>query len=133
MIGTILDPIEPLADPINGISPLMCPFCAIAKERPGDSEIMLVEPLFPVTQGHMMVIPREHFRDATANPNLAARAFYVAATALRDGMFDVEHGDANIITSIGRHATQTVMHFHLHIVPRRADDGLALPWTNQER
>jgi histidine triad (HIT) family protein len=35
----------------------------------------------------------------------------------------------NIITSAGRDATQTVDHLHLHLVPRRPGDGLALPWA----
>jgi diadenosine tetraphosphate (Ap4A) HIT family hydrolase len=38
---------------------------------------------------------------------------------------------ANIITSIGPAASQTVMHTHLHIVPRTEGDGLHLPWTGQ--
>lgn len=36
-----------------------------------------------------------------------------------------------IITSIGANATQTVRHTHLHVVPRRPGDGLALPWTHE--
>jgi histidine triad (HIT) family protein len=32
----------------------------------------------------------------------------------------------NLITSKGREATQSV--WHLHLVPRAEDDGLALPW-----
>jgi histidine triad (HIT) family protein len=39
----------------------------------------------------------------------------------------------NIITSAGSDATQTVFHLHLHVVPRRAGDGLALPWTGDHR
>ncbi len=35
----------------------------------------------------------------------------------------------NLITSAGREATQTVFHLHIHVVPRRDGDGLALPWT----
>jgi histidine triad (HIT) family protein len=38
---------------------------------------------------------------------------------------------ANIITSIGRVATQSVFHLHVHIVPRHEGDGLCLPWTGQ--
>ena len=40
---------------------------------------------------------------------------------------------ANLITSIGAAATQTVFHLHVHVVPRHEGDGLLLPWSNQER
>jgi len=39
---------------------------------------------------------------------------------------------ANIITSKGREATQSVFHLHVHVVPRQADDDLPLPWTPQQ-
>lgn len=103
----------------------VCPFCVMATERPGDTDVMIVEPLNPVTLGHVMAVPRKHFADATADPAEAAKVFFVAATFVRGG------GDYNLITSIGKWATQTVHHFHLHLVPRREDDGLHLPWTNQ--
>jgi histidine triad (HIT) family protein len=40
-----------------------------------------------------------------------------------------EHPAANLITSKGSAATQTVFHLHVHLVPRQVDDGLPLPWT----
>lgn len=43
-----------------------------------------------------------------------------------------EHEAANLITSRGGAATQTVFHLHVHVVPREAGDGLALPWTPQQ-
>jgi histidine triad (HIT) family protein len=41
-----------------------------------------------------------------------------------------EISDCNLIVSKGPSATQTVAHLHLHIVPRRPGDGLALPWSH---
>lgn len=122
-------PVErPVENFVDG-SAFACPFCDIGRNRPGDSEVMIIEPLNPVTPGHLLFVPRAHFRDASANPDLAARVFFVACCALRDGLYGVSHGEANLITSIGRAATQTVMHYHLHLVPRTLGDGLALPWT----
>ena len=42
-----------------------------------------------------------------------------------------ERPAANLITSKGREATQSVFHLHVHVVPRAAGDGLPLPWTPQ--
>ena len=41
--------------------------------------------------------------------------------------------DYNLITSAGIPATQSVLHLHIHIVPRYENDGLHLPWTDQRR
>ena len=35
----------------------------------------------------------------------------------------------NLLNSAGATAWQTVFHFHLHVIPRYADDGLRLPWV----
>ena len=34
----------------------------------------------------------------------------------------------NLINSCGALAWQTVFHFHMHVIPRYADDPLRLPW-----
>lgn len=82
------------------------------------------------TDGHILVIPRVHVSDFTVDPMVSAvTAFRLAelAKTLRD-----RTGEAfNEITSAGEAATQTVMHQHRHLVPRRTGDGLLLPWGGQ--
>ncbi|CAL9324879.1 HIT family protein [Streptomyces sp. SudanB91_2054] len=41
------------------------------------------------------------------------------------------HPAVNLITSKGEAATQSVFHFHVHVVPRQEGDGRPLPWTAQ--
>jgi histidine triad (HIT) family protein len=111
-----------------------CVFCAIVGKRaPAKivhewSDAVAIVPLDPVVEGHVIVIPRAHVGDFTADPvvtgAVAARAATLAAA---------EGWQWNLITSAGEHATQTVMHLHVHLVPRREGDGLALPWTGQRR
>jgi histidine triad (HIT) family protein len=84
------------------------------------------EPLNPVTPGHLLVVPWEHIPDAASGPDIAADVMrWAALTVQRLGV------PANIITSVGAGATQSVFHLHIHIVPRRLGDGLHLPWTGQ--
>jgi histidine triad (HIT) family protein len=35
----------------------------------------------------------------------------------------------NLLNACGPAAWQTVFHFHIHVIPRYADDPLRLPWT----
>jgi histidine triad (HIT) family protein len=88
--------------------------------------VLAIEPLNPVVPGHTLVIPFKHVRDAAEDPATSAAAMRAAAEMA------AETGPCNIITSVGAEATQTVFHLHLHVVPRRFGDGLALPWTGQE-
>ena len=81
------------------------------------------EPLNPVTPGHLLVVPWEHVAHAAVSPSVTGRVTeHAARTVARFGY------NANIITSIGPNATQTVYHLHIHIVPRNRNDGLQLPW-----
>jgi histidine triad (HIT) family protein len=109
-----------------------CVFCRIvARVAPAtivseDPSSIAIVPLNPVVEGHLLVLPRLHVVDATEIPSISGRVME-HASQLAHLYFD----DANIITSIGPAATQTVRHLHLHVVPRREGDGLHLPWTGQ--
>ncbi|MCG5215856.1 HIT domain-containing protein [Streptosporangium soli] len=109
-----------------------CVFCAIvAGQAPSTMirewpEVIAIAPRSGgVTPGHVLVIPREHVADVGTDP--AVSALTMAAAAQLAG----ELPAANVITSKGSAATQTVYHLHLHVVPRVAGDDLPLPWTPQ--
>lgn len=84
-------------------------------------DAVAIVPLNPVTAGHVLVIPALHVADFTTDPDVTAVVFRRAA--------ELGRAPANLITSAGSEATQSVPHLHAHLVPRRAGDGLALPWT----
>ena len=106
---------------------VICPFCEILAGRaPAEivgewPDMIAIVPLNPVTEGHVLVIPRQHVKDAKEVPWITGNAFMRAA--------QLSDGPCNLITSVGVEATQTVRHLHVHLVPRRVDDGLLLPWT----
>lgn len=89
------------------------------------ADAMAIVPLGPVVDGHLIVIPVQHVRDAAEDPSVTAEVMRRAA--------EIVPYPANIITSLGREATQSVFHLHAHIVPRAENDGLALPWYSGKR
>lgn len=104
-----------------------CPFCDYA----GPSKIIrdygsvyVIEPIDPVTEGHVLVIPKRHLMDAMEDSNHTGFVFAFAVAYAKE----VGIGPCNFITSVGSSATQTIWHLHVHVVPRRPDDGLQLPW-----
>lgn len=84
------------------------------------------EPLNPVVKGHMLAVPKKHLTDFAHSPVDTANVMKDASAYIKR-----KGGEWNIITSIGKNATQSVFHFHIHLVPRKENDGLHLPWTNQ--
>ncbi|HEY0690666.1 MAG TPA: HIT domain-containing protein [Kribbella sp.] len=114
-----------------------CAFCEIMAGRgPADvvaewPDALAFKPRNPVTEGHTLVVPRTHVRNATVDPMVAGATMANAARLTRRMISAEQMSGANIITSVGRVATQSVFHLHLHIVPRRDNDGLHLPWTGQ--
>lgn len=107
-----------------------CVFCAIvAGTEPATIvarwiDAIAIRPRRPIVPGHTLVIPRVHVADFAQDPAVTAATFLHAAQLGRP--------PANLITSAGAEATQTVCHLHIHIVPRTARDGLALPWAPQK-
>lgn len=108
-----------------------CVFCAIVRhEAPAEyvaewPEAVAIRPLKPVVPGHILVLPSRHVRDAAEDPDVTMVTMHAAAVLAQLVM----PKDFNLITSAGEAATQTVFHLHVHLVPRRVGDGLALPWT----
>lgn len=103
-----------------------CAFCEIvAGNAPAQilhewRKAIAITPLSPVTEGHELIISKEHVANALEWPALTGDVMQCAA--------ERAWADCNLITSIGTAATQTVFHLHVHIVPRRPGDGLRLPW-----
>jgi histidine triad (HIT) family protein len=109
-----------------------CPFCGRVERGEydhWDRDNVAFAPLDPVTPGHFLVVPREHVESALCSAEATGLAF---AFAVRMAAM-MRLADFNLITSAGEHATQTVPHLHVHVVPRFAGDGLILPWTGQRR
>lgn len=114
-----------------------CPFCE--RIQRGDFDrvrswlhgVVSFTPLNPVTVGHRLFVPSVHIEfDDPGHPGALGHCMEAAALWHQHRRPEGEV-DYNLIVSSGPLATQTVPHLHVHYVPRRADDGLSLPWTRQ--
>jgi histidine triad (HIT) family protein len=108
-----------------------CPFCARIERGEFDGRwgnAVWFEPLNPVTPGHLLFVPITH-----SNPKDFPFVVTNAITAFDQWHLMSENEDFNLILNAGETASQTIEHTHLHYVPRRRNDGLILPWTNQTK
>lgn len=109
-----------------------CIFCKIIQRTAPASivqtwnDAIAFEPLNPVTDGHLLIVPKQHVDNFAVQPAITGMVAQRAALCARD-----VPGDYNLITSQGPAATQTIRHLHFHLIPRHEGDGLHLPWTNQ--
>lgn len=113
-----------------------CVFCRIVRDEllPGDhvpamvaawDNVVAFIPINPVVTGHVLVVPKRHVTDTLENPALASVVMERAAQLART----LPGNSWDIITSVGKPATQTVFHLYIHLIPRRDGDGLKLPWS----
>ncbi len=79
---------------------------------------------FPVTEGHMLIIPKRHFADyfeMNKEENQAALDLLNEAKNLLLNKYKNITG-FNMGVNIGTDAGQTVFHCHIHLIPRRNGD-----------
>ena len=87
----------------------------------------------PVTPGHALVVPRAHATDLfdITGDDLAACARVAQQIAGRAKDRLAADG-VNLLVCSGEAAFQTVLHFHIHVIPRFKDepgkDRIGLPW-----
>ena len=113
-----------------------CLFCKIvAGEIPStrvdeDERTIAFMDINPATRGHLLVIPREHSTDLLEVPPEDLEACAQMAQKLARKVQERLHADGvNLLNSCGSAAWQTVFHFHVHVIPRYANDPLRLPWV----
>ena len=116
-----------------------CIFCAIAAgEGPAamldeDEHTVAFLDINPWTRGHALVIPRAHSRDLLEIEDADLAATATAAKRLAARLKDRLDADGvNLVNACGAAAWQTVFHFHIHVIPRYADDPLQLPAVPQQ-
>lgn len=112
-----------------------CIFCKIIKgELPSvkvyeDDLVFAFLDIAPINKGHILVIPKEHHVGSNSIPEDVAGRMFKIGTKLGVAcrrVFDVE--GFNLHLADGSCAGQVVMHAHLHVIPRGADDGFHWNW-----
>jgi len=102
-----------------------CPFCFPASGRIAleDRLTRSLWDAFPVSEGHLLIVPRRHVAtwfDASKEEQAAITA---AIDRARDLLVSRHHPDGfNIGVNVGEAAGQTVFHLHVHVIPRYRGD-----------
>lgn len=108
-----------------------CIFCKIVSgELPSykvyeDEDVLAILDTTPVAKGHTLVLSKKHYVDVFDVDYQVLEKIAVVAKELSIKMKnDLGVDGVNWHNSSGVYAEQRVMHFHVHVVPRRKDDKI---------
>lgn len=112
-----------------------CIFCKIAHgEIPSvtifeNNEFKVFFDVNPGSYGHCLIIPKNHYNDIfDMDAETGGKLFGLATVVARALKKELNCDGMNIVQNNGVVAGQTVMHFHLHIIPRYEGDKVQIKW-----
>ena len=124
---------------IDPTPPGQCLFCrlvagAIPATRVYEDELTLAfMDLGQVNPGHVLVAVKRHaatLLDLT--PEEAGAAMRTAQKIARAAKDAFDPPGITLLQANGKEGEQTVFHFHLHVVPRHAGDGIGFTWPRKD-
>lgn len=112
-----------------------CIFCKLANgDIPTnaiyeDDDFKVILDMGPATKGHALILPKEHADNLFELPEDTAAKLMPLAKKLAISMKEKLNCDGlNVVQNNGEVAGQTVMHYHLHLIPRYTGDGQRILW-----
>ncbi|PIP26185.1 MAG: HIT family protein [Candidatus Moranbacteria bacterium CG_4_9_14_3_um_filter_40_7] len=110
-----------------------CIFCQIiagiipAEKIYEDEKILAFLDIRPVNYGHTLIIPKTHHALMTDVPDELLKHCFVKAKELMIKIKQALEADYVSVSVIGL----DVPHFHIHLIPRYANDGLPVFWPTK--
>ena len=111
---------------------LSCIFCdIIARKAPAqvlyeDEDLLAFLDNHPIADGHTLLVTKRHYERFGQIPPTEVSRLFVKAQELNEMiMRKLSAQGANISVNDGKAAHQLVPHIHIHIIPRKEDDGVS--------
>ena len=111
-----------------------CIFCKIitgqipAAKVYEDDKVLAFLDINPVNYGHTLVIPKEHYSGFVDLPDELIGEIFSRAKKLIPAIKQAMKADFVVLSVVGI----DVLHFHLHLLPRYFNDGLANFWPTKK-
>ena len=110
-----------------------CIFCKIAKGEIDsakvfeDNDVLVFLDVNPLTEGHCLVIPKQHFENVfDIDREILKKVIVVGKNISLQLKKSLNATGVNLLNASGKDAEQSVYHFHLHVVPRNENDKLKM-------
>lgn len=120
-----------------------CIFCKIVRgEIPSmkvyeDEQTMVFMDIAGDVDGHMLAIPKKHVKNMLdCDEKMLAQLMHTVQKVSRHLTESCGYEGVNLLNASGECAGQSVSHFHIHVIPRKPDDGVdawpAFPGATEE-
>lgn len=117
-----------------------CIFCKLANgDFPTyslyeDEDFNVIFDAGPATLGHALIIPKEHAANVFEMDDQLLGKAHILAKKMAKVLMEVFEADGiNILQNNYPAAGQSVFHFHIHLIPRKDQDGAFQPWVPQQQ
>ena len=116
-----------------------CIFCKLAngvipvEKAYEDDDIAVIFDAGPATKGHMLILPKNHYKNISEVPQELAGKMLAMGAKLGEAARGAFKADGyNILVNTDEAAGQTVFHTHMHVIPRHTDDRAFKMWIPGE-
>jgi histidine triad (HIT) family protein len=94
-----------------------------------DERVLAFLDINPIHPGHTLIVPKSHSANLLELPSGDVAAILPVAQLIGSVVMDELKPDGfNLHQANGAGAGQSVFHFHMHVIPRRFDDGVVMNW-----
>ena len=115
----------------------MCVFCKIingdipSKKLYEDDNVLAILDISQATKGHTLVLPKKHYDNLLQIEDKDYQHVMLVAKKLAKKINDTYHPQGiNLLNNCGEVAGQSVMHFHVHILPRYNKEDIKMEFEN---
>ena len=112
-----------------------CIFCRIVSEELPRIEVfedfhtLAFMDINPIAPGHVLIISKKHSENLYDTPDEQLSHVVASVKRVAKGVRKALNPDGvSLIQANGKGAAQSVLHFHIHVVPRTTGDELKINW-----
>ncbi len=115
----------------------MCIFCKIingeipSKKVYEDDDVLAILDISQATEGHTLVMPKKHYANLIEIPEGEYTKVMLKVKEIANKInTKLKPAGINILNNCGEVAGQTVMHYHVHIIPRYESNDINIGFTD---
>lgn len=95
-----------------------------------DDDFRVILDAGPAARGHMLILPKQHYQDiCDLDEAVGSKVLSLAAKLGKAMKSGLGCAGFNLVQNNGETAGQTVMHFHMHIIPRYEGGPQMVTWN----